>query len=990
MSEELQNKNNQENSEVNKIDFSPPSSLSPPLPLSPSPLPIPPPSNEEGLEELAWTLEASVGEFKLILARCNYLRLRSRLVKRLRLLTDIDVRIVNLKRDDKSLYGIIAEEVKDNPPDAVMVFYLESVQNLKQMLSATNQVREEFRKRFHFPVVLWITDEVLPQLVRSASDFESWATTTEFAIATNELTTTLKEDTDALFATSLAADAYCLGWQMGYLRRREVITAFQDLQGRRYELEPVLKASVEFVLGQDAYLTNRMEQALKYYYQSLAYWQNSIDTNQLSIKKPKIYSSLPLSPASPLPLSSLLPNSKFRMGVILFYIGLCYFQQAQRYRLKSVDYLQKAKNNFQKSIDIFIEANHPNLVAKFINPLGEVLQRLEDWDELKKIAEQSLDLQQLYGNPLRVAQAYGFLAEVASSHNQYAQSKQYAYQALHNIAKAPSAQLQHRALYLLLLAIAERYLDQKPRAVKHLQMARDIGSQDNPHQYIRILQALQEVYWEQCLYLEAFRVKLEQRSIEQQYGFRAFIGAGIIQPQRQAKLIVETLHTTSIQAASVLETVAPEMTASGRGKDVKQLVEKIARPDCKIIVIHGYSGVGKSSLVEAGLVPALKHSSIGLQEIVPIKVRTYTNWVYEIGKLLIQALKSKGIQFGVEGELGKKAYQFPFSNPESPEDILEILRQSEWRNLRIVLIFDQFEEFFFVYDSTHQRRQFFEFIGKCLNILSVKIILSLREDYLHYLLECNRLPSMNIINNDILSKNVLYKLDNFASSDAKSLIERLTKHSNFHLEASFIERLVQDLSAKYGEVRPIELQVVGAQLQTDNITTLVSYENCGPKEELVKRYMKEVVEDCGEINRQVAEIILYLLTDEKGTRPLKTRSELERDLKALSLEELSKETNQLDLVLRIFVEAGIVVLIPENPADRYQLVHDYLAAFIQKQQKPRINELITELKRERNQRKLSEDKLNSIYQKVLLAALVALGIIIALAAVISYQSSVNS
>ncbi len=783
-------------------------------------------------------------------------------------------------------------------------------------------MREEFRKRFHFPVVLWITDEVLPQLVRSASDFESWATTTEFAIATNELTETLKEDTDALFATSLAADAYCLGWQMGYLRRREVITAFQDLQGRRYELEPFLKASVEFVLGQDAYLTNQMEQALKYYYQSLAYWQKSIDTNQLCIKQPKIYSPcLSLSPSLPLP-SLLLPNSKFRMGVILFYIGLCYFQQAQRYRLKSVDYLQKAKKHFQKSIDIFIEANHPNLVAKFINPLGEVLQRLEDWSELKKVAQQSLDLQQLYGNPLRVAQAYGFLAEVASSQNKYSQSKQYAYQALHNIAKAPSAQLQNRALYLLLLAIAERHLDQKPRAVKHLQMARDIGSQDNPHQYIRILQALQEVYWEQSLYLEAFRVKLEQRSIEQQYGFRAFIGAGIIQPQRQAKLIVETLHTTSIQAASVLETVAPEMTASGRGKDVKQLVEKIARPDCKIIVIHGYSGVGKSSLVEAGLVPALKHSSIGLQDIVPIKVRTYTNWVYEIGKLLIQALKSKGIQFGVEGELGKKAYQFPFSNPESPEDILEILRQSEWRNLRIVLIFDQFEEFFFVYDSTNHRKQFFEFMGECLNILSVKVILSLREDYLHYLLECNRLPSMNIINNDILSKNVLYKLDNFASPDAKSLIQRLTKHSNFHLEASFIERLVQDLSAKYGEVRPIELQVVGAQLQTDNITTLVSYENSGPKEELVKRYMKEVVEDCGDINRQVAELILYLLTDEKGTRPLKTRSELERDLRALSLEDLSKETNQLDLVLRIFVEAGIVVLIHEKPADRYQQEQD--------------------------------------------------------------------
>ena len=87
----------------------------------------------------------------------------------------------------------------------------------------------------------------------------------------------------------------------------------------------------------------------------------------------------------------------------MFYIGLCYFQQAQRYRLKSVDFLQEGKKYFQQSIDIFTLANRPNLVAKFINPLGEVLQRLENWSELKKIAQKSLDLQQLYGNPLRIA-----------------------------------------------------------------------------------------------------------------------------------------------------------------------------------------------------------------------------------------------------------------------------------------------------------------------------------------------------------------------------------------------------------------------------------------------------------------------------------------------------------------------------------------------------------------------------------------------------------
>jgi hypothetical protein len=42
--------------------------------------------------------------------------------------------------------------------------------------------------------------------------------------------------------------------------------------------------------------------------------------------------------------------------------------------------------------------------------------------------------------------------------------------------------------------------------------------------------------------------------------------------------------------------------------------------------------------------------------------------------------------------------------------------------------------------------------------------------------------------------------------------------------------------------------------------------------------LAEVVKDCGAENEQAAELVLYLLTDEKGTRPLKTRAELERDL----------------------------------------------------------------------------------------------------------------
>ncbi len=179
-------------------------------------------------------------------------------------------------------------------------------------------------------------------------------------------------------------------------------------------------------------------------------------------------------------------------------------------------------------------------------------------------------------------------------------------------------------------------------------------------------------------------------------------------------------------------------------------------------------------------------------------------------------------------------------------------------------------------------------------------------------------------NNNILDKNILYYLGNFAIDDAKSVIEGLTKHTQFSLKPDLIEQLAQDLAAEIGEVRPIELQVVGAQLQAEKITTLGQYQATGTKEELVERYLDDAVKDCGEANKEIAQLILYLLTDEKNTRSLKTQEELEKGLAGLGVKT---EEAQLDLVLKILVDSGLGFMVPAQNADQYQLVHDYLAAF---------------------------------------------------------------
>lgn len=425
--------------------------------------------------------------------------------------------------------------------------------------------------------------------------------------------------------------------------------------------------------------------------------------------------------------------------------------------------------------------------------------------------------------------------------------------------------------------------------------------------YISILERLSLLYFGQGEYLKAFYIKQEQLQTEQQYGFRAFVGASYLNPQRQA------INSTQLQVENP-ETIAQEIAASGRGQDVKRLRERIGGTEHKLTVIHGQSGVGKSSILQGGLIPALRQKAIGERDALPILLRVYTDWVGMLGQSLAKAFEEvRGNQLSV--------------NLDSSAVILEQLRKNADRNLLTVLMFDQFEEFFFVYPDQGQRRVFYEFLRVCLDIPFVKVILSLREDYLHYLLELDRLFDLSVINNNILDKNIRYYLGNFSPDDAKAVVQSLTERSHFYLEPALIDELVRDLAGELGEVRPIELQIVGTQLQTDKITTLNKYRNIGhnPKLKLVEKSLEAVIADCGYKNQDIAWKILYLLTDEKSIRPLRTKD----DLVFICDEPLEK----VDFVLSVLVGSGLVFLIYETPSNRYQLIHDYLITFIRNHNK---------------------------------------------------------
>ncbi|MDM9583567.1 hypothetical protein [Nostoc sp. GT001] len=973
-------------------------------------------ANERALRSLGRAITLSSGQFSLVLVCCNYRVLQELMLQRLEEISSgvHHIQKVILPHNARSLYTSIHLQLltEANPPSALMILGLESVDGLDDFLRSVNHIRDEFRKRHPFPMIVWMNEEVLQKVVRLAPDFASWAATPiRFEMTTQSLLEFLQQETDSLFATVLANDAaqhqppqlakhYSTVeqvWEHSY----ELHFAIKELHNRGITLEPELHASLEFVFGLDNYISDRINTGLSHFQQSLQVWQKLAETVGAALRLRSVTGEqgsrgaeeqrgrgagehTSLREAAPTTTlsnrgsggdegvfsSSTPPNRPspllLRQGILLFYIGLCYCRFAEQNQTENRRHWYTAKSYFQQCLHILQVAGRLDIVAGFINQLAEVLQYLQEWEELQTVAQKSLELHQTYGTQIQLACDYGFLAQVAVEQSRWVQASILAHVSLLKLGEAQKQNDPYNCLFPLLLAqtyylvlakaqrnigelvIAREYLD---KATKELPAALENSAhQYDAHRYIRLLRRLRSLYFEEGRYLEAYYIRQKRRSVEQQYGFRAFIGAGRLQPQRQAT-------NPALMSPSGSSSVALEIAASGRERDINNLIGRISRADQKLTVIHGQSGVGKSSTVTAGLVPALQNRAIGDQIAVPVVLQVYTDWARELGKSLSEAMSSDAslaIYADIELEATIEPEALPYSGtPFTIGGILQQLQENADRHLITVLIFDQFEEFFFGYSDRNQKQEFDKFISDCLNIPFVKVILSLREDYLHRLLDFKHLSALEAINNNILDKHIRYQLNNFSPEYAKAIIQKLTERSQFNLEPALIDALIEDLSTEFGEVRPIELQVVGAQIQDERITTLEEYQPYRPNK-LIERYLKELIKDCGPENERAALLVLYLLTDESNNRPFKTRAEL-----AAQLSEL-EDADKLELVLEILVSSGLVVLFPDVP-ERYQLIHDYLVDLIRylQQQESSLQVQLNQLRYKVEQSKAEIERLKS-------------------------------
>ncbi len=868
--------------------------------------------NQQLLEQLALVIQmgVSVKEFSLFFGHCNYTQLRDHLIQQLTEVCSIEICQIELTPDITDLYTTLytscQTQLGEKQPQGIMVYGFEVVRDLEQLLKLANEVREEFRKQFHLPILFWVDDQVYSQFLHSARDLASWVTGSplEFEISTAYLIEFIEQVTDLGFTQVLAAGApgsLDHGQNLSNQQLADLRRAWLELQHRQVELAPDLEASLEFILGRG--IPDGLNQSEEHYQRSLDLWK-------------------PLLPVYLFPD----PEHLIRYGCVLFYMGELYHTYAGQDRNQDKENYLRARDYFVRSHKAFEQAKRPDLVAKFINPLGEILQRLGRWDELEELGKKALTLHQEYPNPIWLAHDYGFLAaEVAIARSQWHRVKDLATKALDILTDAQYSvefpgdlsweQLDwaweiHQGWYRLSLGRAYKHLGQPQEGIAHLELAKyQTNPKFNPYLYIQILKELRQLYFDQEDYQRASSVKAYQQLIEYQFRFRAFVGTSRL-------YLNQLIKDTQATPEEKQRIVADQIVGSGREQAINDLVERVGSCDHKLTVICGSSGVGKSFLLEYGLIPKLQQESVAGRDVYPVLLKFYSQWEYRLTQMIIET-KNKG------------EWEERIEREENLEKLLHQLRENGDNNRLTVLIFDQFEEFFVEYHNPQQRRVFYQFIKDCLTLESVKVILALRSDYISNLLECNdRLISLDVVNNDILSKDVLYYLENFYQPQAKAVIKQLTEQAKFSLEPQLIDQLVADLAAETGEVRPIELQMVGAQLETEGIVTLERYQQRGYKAKLVERYLEAVVTDCGPQHRETTWKLLFLLTDDKQLRPIKTETELATTL--------TLYPDQIRIILDILVASYLLYYLQIGSEYGYQLINNYLALIIDKLYKNNI------------------------------------------------------
>lgn len=372
----------------------------------------------------------------------------------------------------------------------------------------------------------------------------------------------------------------------------------------------------------------------------------------------------------------------------------------------------------------------------------------------------------------------------------------------------------------------------------------------------------------------------------------------------------------------------------GRGGAISELLETLERG--KLAILHAESGSGKTSLLEAGVVP-----HILIEKHLPIILRPY-----DISPS--QALKEL---------LLSDPSQTPMLAAAPLRDILFKIIRILGDDIRLFIIVDQFEEFF---DRVPEKKrsEFTNELGKCLDDTSLNVhwLFALRGEAFSKLSEF-RPRIRNPFENECA-------LRIFSRAEAESIIKSSAQKFNLSFEDGLIQQLLDDLGKD--QIVPPQLQLVCSALaknlsEGQTVFTNAAYQQAGAVKGILAEYLSRVIKQYKPAERVIVRKILEALISSIPKRILRPYADLCKDLERFGINQ-----DELDLILTKLTDDHLLRVSETDAGLNYELVHDYLLGEIQ---------LDPEVKKRKQAEELLEQGLDNWHNQNILLGLDALQII---------------
>ncbi|RLT39591.1 MAG: hypothetical protein DWI57_09995 [Chloroflexi bacterium] len=286
---------------------------------------------------------------------------------------------------------------------------------------------------------------------------------------------------------------------------------------------------------------------------------------------------------------------------------------------------------------------------------------------------------------------------------------------------------------------------------------------------------------------------------------------------------------------------------AGRGQEGMQLANRVLAN--RLTILYGESGVGKSSLLRAGLGPRIA-AQRGLLAVA--QPEAGAPLVTNLHASLLAAARRAGLTPDTSGELSDlvRAVQRGLGGP-------------------VVLAIDQAEQFFLVYTGSEQTAALAQLQGFVTDrSLDLRFVIAIREDAL------GSLQPLEAILPNVL--NVRYRVERLGREAAREAIENPAALYGVSWEPALVQRLLNDLSdPDGGGVGPPQLQINCDRLYRETIArqpsppqtiSLALFESLGNTTSLLGDYLTQTVQTLETSQQPAARNLLGALVSSSGLK----------------------------------------------------------------------------------------------------------------------------